>query len=41
MSCIEILALHRPMALAQFCPALTMNPDLQAKDAANRLRSRS
>ena len=35
---VEILGLRRPIALAQFRPALAMNPDLQARYAANRLR---
>ena len=35
---VEILGLRRPIALAQFRPSLAMNPDLQAKYAANRLR---
>jgi len=35
---IELLGLRRPLAVAQFKPALAMNPDLQARYAANRLR---
>lgn len=35
---VELLGLRQPLALAQFRPALGMNPDLQAKYAANRLR---
>ena len=35
---IELLGLRQPLSLAQFKPALAMNPDLQAKFAANRLR---
>ena len=35
---VEILGQRRPIALAQFRPALAMNPDLQARYAANRLR---
>ncbi len=35
---IELLGLRQPLSLAQFRPALAMNPDLQAKYAANRLR---
>jgi type I restriction enzyme R subunit len=35
---IELLGLRQPLQLAQFKPALAMNPDLQAKYAANRLR---
>lgn len=35
---IELLGLKQKLALAQFKPALAMNPDLQAKYAANRLR---
>jgi type I restriction enzyme R subunit len=35
---VELLGLRQPLALAQFRPALAMNPDLQAKYAANRLR---
>ena len=34
----EMLGLKQPIAMAQFRPALAMNPDLQAKYAANRLR---
>jgi type I restriction enzyme R subunit len=35
---IEMLGLRAPLKLAQFKPALAMNPDLQALYAANRLR---
>lgn len=35
---VEMLGLRQPLTLAQFRPALAMNPDLQAKHAANRLR---
>jgi type I restriction enzyme R subunit len=35
---IELLGLRQPLALAQFKPALAMNPDILAKYAANRLR---
>lgn len=35
---IELLGLKQPLQLAQFKPALSMNPELQAKYAANRLR---
>ncbi|MBS1823404.1 MAG: type I restriction endonuclease subunit R, partial [Acidobacteria bacterium] len=35
---VEMIGLRRPLALAQFKPALAMNPDLQARYAANRLR---
>jgi type I restriction enzyme R subunit len=35
---IELLGLRRPLSMAQFKPALAMNPDLQARYAANRLR---
>jgi len=35
---VELLGLRQPLALAQFKPALAMNPELQAKYAANRLR---
>ncbi len=35
---IELLGLRRPLSLAQFKPALAMNPDLQARYAGNRLR---
>lgn len=35
---VELLGLRRPLALAQFKPALGLNPELQAKYAANRLR---
>ncbi|MEF8749764.1 MAG: DEAD/DEAH box helicase family protein [Candidatus Accumulibacter propinquus] len=34
----EMLGLRKPIPVAQFKPALAMNPDLQAKYAANRLR---
>jgi type I restriction enzyme R subunit len=35
---VEILGLKQPLPLAQFKPALGMNPELQARYAANRLR---
>ncbi len=35
---VELLGLRQPLSLAQFKPALAMNPELQAKYAANRLR---
>jgi type I restriction enzyme, R subunit len=35
---VEMLGLRQPLSLAQFKPALAMNPDLQARYAANRLR---
>jgi type I restriction enzyme R subunit len=35
---IELLGLRQPLALAQFKPALAMNPDILANYAANRLR---
>ncbi|OYT87772.1 MAG: type I restriction endonuclease subunit R [Burkholderiales bacterium PBB6] len=35
---VEMLGLRAPLKLAQFKPALAMNPDLQARYAANRLR---
>ena len=35
---IEMLGLRQPLALAQFKPALAMNPGILAKYAANRLR---
>ncbi len=35
---IEVMGLRHPITLAQFKPALAMNPDLQARYAANRLR---
>jgi type I restriction enzyme R subunit len=35
---IELLGLRQPLALAQFKPALAINPDILAKFAANRLR---
>jgi type I restriction enzyme, R subunit len=35
---VEMLGLRQPLGLAQFKPALAMNPDLQARYAANRLR---
>jgi type I restriction enzyme R subunit len=35
---VEMLGLKAPLKLAQFKPALAMNPDLQARYAANRLR---
>jgi type I restriction enzyme R subunit len=33
---IELFGLRRPLALAQFKPALAMNPDILARYAANR-----
>lgn len=35
---VELLGLRKPLQLAQFKPALAMNPDLQTKYTANRLR---
>jgi len=35
---VEMVGLRQPLSLAQFKPALAMNPDLQARYAANRLR---
>ena len=35
---VEMLGLRQPLSLVQFKPALAMNPDLQARYAANRLR---
>ncbi|NIK43235.1 type I restriction endonuclease subunit R [Xanthomonas arboricola] len=35
---VEILGLREPLELAQFKPALAINPDIQARYAANRLR---
>lgn len=35
---VELMGLRQPVSLAQFKPALAMNPDLQARYAANRLR---
>lgn len=35
---VELLGLRQPLALAQFKPALGLNPELMAKYAANRLR---
>jgi len=35
---VEMLGLKEPLALAQFRPALAMNPLMQARYAANRLR---
>ncbi|ERI51891.1 hypothetical protein N878_05745 [Pseudomonas sp. EGD-AK9] len=35
---IELLGLRQPLQLAQFKPALSMNPELTARYAANRLR---
>ena len=35
---IELLGLRQPLALAQFKPALAMNPDILTRYAANRLR---
>jgi len=35
---VELLGLRQPLKLAQFKPALAMNPELQARYAANHLR---
>ncbi|HET8870829.1 MAG TPA: type I restriction endonuclease subunit R, partial [Aquabacterium sp.] len=35
---LEMMGLKAPLKLAQFKPALAMNPELQARYAANRLR---
>ena len=35
---VEMVGLRQPLSLAQFKPALAMNPDLQARYVANRLR---
>jgi type I restriction enzyme R subunit len=35
---VEMLGLKAPLKMAQFKPALAMNPDLQARYTANRLR---
>ncbi|MFZ5521521.1 MAG: type I restriction endonuclease subunit R [Pseudomonadota bacterium] len=35
---VEMLGLKAPLKMAQFKPALAMNPELQARYAANRLR---
>ena len=35
---VEMLGLRQPLQLAQFKPALAMNPDLQTRYSANRLR---
>ena len=35
---VEMLGLRQPISLAQFKPALVMNPDIVARYAANRLR---
>lgn len=35
---VEILGLSAPLSLAQFKPALAINPDIQTRYAANRLR---
>ncbi|MBT9288762.1 type I restriction endonuclease subunit R [Prosthecodimorpha staleyi] len=35
---IEVVGLRQPVSFAQFRPALAMNPELQARHAANRLR---
>src|SRR5206468_13076460 len=35
---VELIGLKKPLALAQFKPALAMNPDILACYAANRLR---
>jgi type I restriction enzyme R subunit len=35
---VELIGLRHPIALAQFKPAMGMNPDIMARYAANRLR---
>ena len=35
---VELIGLRHPIALAQFKPAMAMNPDIVARYAANRLR---
>ena len=35
---VELLGLRQPLKLAQFKPAMAMNPDILARYAANRLR---
>ncbi len=35
---VEMIGLRQPIALAQFRPALAMNPDIMTRYAANRLR---
>jgi type I restriction enzyme R subunit len=35
---VELIGLRQPIALAQFKPAMAMNPDIVARYAANRLR---
>ena len=35
---VELLGLKTPLSLAQFKPALAINPDILARFAANRLR---
>jgi type I restriction enzyme R subunit len=35
---VDLLGLKQPLKMAQFKPSLAMNPELQAKYAANRLR---
>lgn len=35
---VELLGLRQPLSLTQFKPALAMNPELQARYGANRLR---
>jgi len=35
---IELMGLRQPLALAQFKPALAMNPEILTKYGANRLR---
>jgi hypothetical protein len=35
---VELLGLRKPLQLAQFKPALAMNPALEARYLANRLR---
>ena len=34
----DVLGLHKPLRIAQFKPALAMNPDIMQRYAANRLR---
>lgn len=35
---VELLGLRQPLKLAEFKPALAINPDIMARHAANRLR---
>ena len=35
---VELLGLNQPLKLAEFKPALAINPDILARHAANRLR---